>query len=44
MVPVDDMVEQYGADTARVFILFIGPPELDAEWSDEGVEGIARAS
>jgi leucyl-tRNA synthetase len=42
VVPVDDMVDQYGADTARLFILFIGPPELDAEWSDAGVEGSAR--
>ncbi len=42
VVPVDDMVDQYGADTARLFILFIGPPEIDAEWSDAGVEGSAR--
>jgi leucyl-tRNA synthetase len=42
VVPVDDIVERYGADVARVFTLFIGPPELDAEWSDKGVEGSAR--
>jgi leucyl-tRNA synthetase len=36
------VVEQYGADTARVFILFIGPPEMDVEWSDKGVEGAYR--
>ena len=42
VVPVDAMVEQYGADTARVFSLFIGPPEMEAEWSDQGVEGASR--
>jgi leucyl-tRNA synthetase len=38
----DDMVARYGADTARVYELFIGPPELDAEWNDRGVDGVAR--
>jgi leucyl-tRNA synthetase len=42
VVPIDDMVNSYGADTARTFILFVGPPELDAEWSDQGVEGSFR--
>jgi leucyl-tRNA synthetase len=42
VVPVDDMVERYGADTARLFVLFIGPPDEDAEWSDRGVEGMHR--
>lgn len=42
VVPVDEMVGRYGADTARVFILFLGPPEMDAEWSDQGVEGAYR--
>ncbi|HUS16332.1 MAG TPA: class I tRNA ligase family protein, partial [Chloroflexia bacterium] len=42
VVPVDQIVADYGADTARTFILFIGPPELDVEWSDQGVEGTAR--
>jgi leucyl-tRNA synthetase len=42
VVPIDDMVDTYGADTARTFILFVGPPELDAEWSDQGVEGSYR--
>ncbi|HTZ65795.1 MAG TPA: leucine--tRNA ligase [Solirubrobacteraceae bacterium] len=36
------IVERYGADTARCYILFIGPPEQDADWSDEGVEGVHR--
>jgi leucyl-tRNA synthetase len=35
-------VDRYGADTARCYVLFIGPPEQDADWSDEGVEGIHR--
>ena len=32
----------YGADTARCYILFVGPPDQDADWSDEGVEGVHR--
>ncbi|MDP8943901.1 MAG: leucine--tRNA ligase [Actinomycetota bacterium] len=37
-----DYVERYGADTARCYILYIGPPDQDADWSDEGVGGIHR--
>ncbi len=36
------IVERFGADTARCYILFIGPPDQDADWSDEGVEGMHR--
>lgn len=36
------LVEQYGADTVRLFILFAAPPELSLEWSDSGVEGAYR--
>jgi leucyl-tRNA synthetase len=36
------IVERYGADTARCYINFIGPPDQDADWSDEGVEGMHR--
>jgi leucyl-tRNA synthetase len=36
------LVERYGADTARCYILFIGPPDQDADWSDEGMEGVHR--
>jgi leucyl-tRNA synthetase len=36
------IVEAYGADTGRIYELFIGPPELDAEWNDRGVEGVAK--
>jgi leucyl-tRNA synthetase len=35
-------VDRYGADTTRAYILFIGPPDQDADWSDEGVEGVHR--
>jgi leucyl-tRNA synthetase len=35
-------VEQYGADTARCYILFLAPPEQDVDWSDEGVAGVFR--
>ncbi len=37
-----DLVESHGADTARCYILFIGPPEHDADWQDEGVGGVNR--
>src|ERR1700722_18051211 len=36
------IVERVGADTARCYILFVGPPEQDADWSDEGVDGVHR--
>src|SRR5690348_6182419 len=42
MVSPVPIVERYGADTARCYILFIGPPDQDADWSDEGVEGVHR--
>jgi leucyl-tRNA synthetase len=42
VVSPGDYVERYGADTARCYILFIGPPDQDADWSDEGVEGVHR--
>jgi leucyl-tRNA synthetase len=35
-------VERYGADTARCYVLFIAPPDQDADWSDDGVEGMHR--
>jgi leucyl-tRNA synthetase len=37
-----EIVQRYGADTARTYILFIGPPEKDADWSDSGVGGVHR--
>jgi leucyl-tRNA synthetase len=36
------IVERTGADTARCYILFVGPPDQDADWSDAGVEGVHR--
>ena len=42
MISPVSYVERYGADTARSYILFIGPPDQDADWSDEGVEGVHR--
>jgi leucyl-tRNA synthetase len=36
------IVERYGADTARCYILFMGPPDQDADWSDSGAEGMHR--
>src|SRR5699024_4577269 len=34
-----EIIEKYGSDTARLFILFAAPPERDLDWSDTGVEG-----
>ncbi len=36
------LVQRFGADTARCYILFIGPPDQDADWSDNGAEGMHR--
>jgi leucyl-tRNA synthetase len=38
----DEYVERHGADAARMYLLFIGPVEQDAEWQDSGFEGIVR--
>lgn len=42
VVSPDDLIKKYGADTVRLYTLFIGPPEKDAEWQDQGVEGAYR--
>lgn len=42
VVDPDDVVRKYGADTARLFILFAAPVEKDLEWSDRGVNGMFR--
>ncbi|MDD2619459.1 MAG: leucine--tRNA ligase [Syntrophomonadaceae bacterium] len=42
VVSPEDIIATYGADTARLFILFASPPERDLEWSDQGVEGSYR--
>jgi leucyl-tRNA synthetase len=36
------LIEQYGADTVRLFIMFASPPQMSLEWSDDGVEGASR--
>ncbi len=38
----DDMIAQYGADSVRLYILYMGPAEDDIEWQDTGIEGMAR--
>ncbi len=38
----DQLVEMYGADAVRLYILFMGPADQDMEWTEEGVEGISR--
>ena len=35
----DDIINKYGADTIRLFILFAAPPEQNLEWSDSAIEG-----
>ncbi len=42
VVSPDNLIKKYGADTVRLYTLFIGPPEKDAEWSDTAVEGSYR--
>jgi leucyl-tRNA synthetase len=42
IIDPEDLVNLYGADTARLFTLFAAPPEKDLEWSDQGVEGAYR--
>ncbi len=42
VVTPDEIVEKYGADTGRLFILFASPPEKDLDWNDQGVEGCHR--
>jgi leucyl-tRNA synthetase len=41
-VSPDEIIDKYGADTGRMFILFAAPPETDLEWNDQGVEGAFR--
>jgi leucyl-tRNA synthetase len=42
VVDPDDMIEEYGADSLRLFILFASPPEKEFIWTDEGVDGCFR--
>lgn len=42
VVNPDEIVHKYGSDVMRMYILFMGPPELDCEWQDAGLEGVKR--
>ena len=42
VVPPDELIEQFGADALRLYIMFIGPAEDDVEWQDSGIEGTSR--
>ncbi len=42
VVSPDDLVRDYGCDALRLYELFVGPPELDSEWDDRGIEGVYR--
>jgi len=41
-VSPDDILPNYGCDALRMYELFIGPPELDSEWDDSGIDGVFR--
>ena len=42
VVSPDSLLGKYGVDSVRLYELFIGPPELDSEWNDNGIEGVHR--
>ena len=42
VVSPDDLVRDYGCDSLRMYELFVGPPELDAEWDESGIDGVHR--
>lgn len=42
VVSPDDLVERYGCDSLRMYELFVGPPEIDSEWDDSGIDGVFR--
>lgn len=42
VVSPDELVSDYGCDSLRMYELFVGPPELDAEWDDRGIDGVNR--
>lgn len=42
VVSPDEMVDQFGSDALRMYMMFMGPPELDSEWQTSGLEGIRR--
>ena len=42
VISPDDLVRDYGCDSLRLYELFVGPPEQDAEWDDRGIDGVYR--
>ena len=42
VISPDDLVENYGCDSLRLYELFVGPPELDSEWDERGIDGVYR--
>jgi len=42
VVSPDEMIEKFGTDSVRAYQIFLGPPELDAEWNDAGIAGVYR--
>ena len=42
VISPDELVRDYGCDALRMYELFVGPPDLDAEWDDRGIEGVSR--
>ena len=42
VVSPDELVRDYGCDALRMYELFVGPPQLDAEWDDRGIDGVRR--
>jgi leucyl-tRNA synthetase len=42
VVNPDDLVREFGCDSLRMYELFVGPPELDAEWNENGIKGVYR--
>lgn len=42
VVSPDDLVNKYGCDSLRMYELFVGPPEVDSEWDDSGIDGVYR--
>lgn len=42
VISPDDLVKDYGCDSLRMYELFVGPPELDSEWDERGIDGVYR--
>ena len=42
VVSPDELINDYGCDSLRLYELFVGPPELDSEWDDRGIDGVYR--